>query len=170
MNTARIVRAVQRLNQVLGRIERRSAQSLGVSVSQMRLLLRLLEHHRNIEKNNAGVEVLDGPTLKEKGKVQGMRVSDLAHDEELAVSTMTRNLVGLERHGWVLRRKDPHDRRSIKVDLTDSGERLAGDLYRVQDMTLSAAMCGFHSSDRLERALACEKVAQALSKVLERPL
>ncbi len=142
MSEQRLLRSVQRLAAVLAKMERQAASGGGVSVSQMRVLLVL---------DQAGGD--------------GSRISDLADDQGLAVSTMTRNIGLLEHHGYVGRTQGESDRRTVLVHLTDSGRRLAGSLGDTNVAKFSRAFSAFHPSDRVERAVALNRVAAAIEAV-----
>src|SRR5262245_29290762 len=95
----------------------------------------------------------------------GIRISDLAHEQGLAVSTMTRNLSLLEKKGWIVRQIGADDRRTVLVALTEEGGRRS---RRLQQSTLGIfgrAFRAFHPTDRVERAVALDRVAAALEKV-----
>jgi MarR family transcriptional regulator for hemolysin len=53
---------------------------------------------------------------------------DLARAVGIEGPTLTRHLDGLEEAGLVVRRRDPDDRRAIRVELTEAGERLFAEL------------------------------------------
>lgn len=142
MSEKRLLRSVQRLASALAKMERQAASGSGVSVSQMRVLLAL--------------EIADG---------LGLRISDLAEDQGLAVSTMTRNIGLLERRGYVGRSQGESDRRTVLVQLTDAGRALAGNLGDTNVAKFSRAFGAFHPSDRVERAVALDRVAAAIEKV-----
>ncbi len=55
---------------------------------------------------------------------------DLARAVGIEGPTLTRHLDGLEEKGLVRRRRDPHDRRAVQVELTPAGERLHGKLLK----------------------------------------
>src|SRR3982750_381846 len=59
--------------------------------------------------------------LEELGPV---RLSTLAHVLSLDISTVSRQVPVLERHGWVTRERDPEDQRAQLFQLASSG--LAG--------------------------------------------
>ena len=137
----RLVRSVQRLAQALARLERHTAAEHGVSVSQLRVMMSLTH------------------------APGGIRISDLAHEQGLAVSTMTRNLSLLERKGWIQREIGRDDRRTVLVTLTGDGRDVS---RRLQQSTLGIfgrAFRAFHPTDRVERAVALDRVAAALEKV-----
>lgn len=143
MSDTRLLRSVQRLASALARLERQTAARAGVTVSQMRVLVYLDQ-------------------VPPAASEQGVRIGTLADDQGLAISTMTRNIALLERRGWVSRVSGADDRRTVRVLLTESGREKALEL---QDTTLSRfqrAFHAFHPTDRVERAVALDRVAEAL--------
>lgn len=92
----------------------------------------------------------------------GIRISDLADDQGLAVSTMTRNLALLEKKGWIDRRQGAEDKRTVLIALTDVGREVAGGLQSTTLGQLSQIFHAFPAADRVERAVALDRVAAAL--------
>ena len=85
---------------------------------------RLLEHAfdsgiAELGITHAGYNVLDALSYGPKTQ------HELAGWCQVQDQTMSRTLDGLERDGNVVRRRDPHDRRRIIVELTASGEKIA---------------------------------------------
>jgi MarR family transcriptional regulator for hemolysin len=56
---------------------------------------------------------------------------DLANALGIEGATLTRHLDGLERAGLVRRHRDPSDRRAVRLELTDAGRALHGELLSV---------------------------------------
>lgn len=143
MSEGRLLHSVQRLAAALARLERQAAADGGVTVSQLRVLVYLDQ------------------------TADGVRMSDLALDQGLAVSTMTRNVAVLARKGWVTRQAGGSDKRTVQVSLTEEGRRMAKSLQGVALGKLSRAFHAFHPSDRVERAVALDRVAAAIERVGE---
>lgn len=141
----KLVLAVERCAGVLARFERRLAGEHNVSVSQMRLLKYLLTQPK------------------------GVRISDLARDQGLALSTITRNMILLEKSGWLNRTTGTLDGREVTIELSERGKQLAAVLTTSTNELLVKAFAGFHPSDRIERAVALERVAAALESATNRP-
>lgn len=139
MSDTRLLRSVQRLASALGKLERQTAARAGVTVSQMRVLLHL---------DQAGT--------------QPVRIGTLAEDQGLAISTMTRNIALLERRAWVRRESGAADRRTVHVVLTDAGREKAASLQNTTLSRFQRAFHTFHPTDRVERAVALDRVAEAL--------
>ncbi len=142
MSEERLLRSVRRLAAALARLERQAAAGCGASVSQMRVLMAL-------DAVDAG----------------GARVSDMAGEQGLAISTMTRNLALLERQGLVQRAGDDTDGRAVRVVLSEAGRALARTLSETTVAKFARAFRTFHPSDRIERAVALDRVAAALEQV-----
>jgi DNA-binding MarR family transcriptional regulator len=54
---------------------------------------------------------------------EGIRVSEIGRMMKIAPPTVTQFINGLEKAGWVVRRMDAQDRRSVQVFLTEEGRR-----------------------------------------------
>jgi MarR family transcriptional regulator, transcriptional regulator for hemolysin len=55
---------------------------------------------------------------------------ELARALRIEGPTLTRHLDGLEEEGLVVRRRDPHDRRAVSVELTDAGRARHAEMLR----------------------------------------
>ncbi|MEZ4270274.1 MAG: MarR family transcriptional regulator [Myxococcota bacterium] len=139
----RLLRSLRRLAIVLVRHERRFAAEQGLSASQVRVLATL--------RDMAGSD-------------DGTCISQLANDQGLALSTMTRNLALLERKGWLKRVAGETDRRTVLIQLTQEGLQQADRLAQLSHQKLSDVFARTHPSDRLEQAVALNRVAVALEK------
>lgn len=60
----------------------------------------------------------------------GLTVNGLAADLYLDKSTASRVVDGLERKGYVIRGRDPEDRRSVRLEATEEGRTLMQDIRR----------------------------------------
>lgn len=59
-----------------------------------------------------------------------VRLSALAQVLCLDISTVSRQVPVLERHGWVTRHRDPEDQRAQLFDLTDAGRAVLAEVRR----------------------------------------
>lgn len=94
-----------------------------------------------------------GPSLSAIGVLSTLRragampATQLAIAERLQPQSLTRIIAGLERAGWIVRKRNPADRRELWIAVTRKGERVLGDevrareawLARVIDTTLNPA-------------------------------
>jgi len=55
---------------------------------------------------------------------------ELARALRIEGPTLTRHLDGLEEEGLVVRRRDPHDRRAVSVELTEAGRAKHAEMLR----------------------------------------
>lgn len=81
----------------------------------------------------------------------------LARAMRIEGPTLTRHLDGLEEAGLVVRRREPHDRRAVRVELTNAG--------RAKHAELRQAVIGFNR--RLTAGLGDEELEE-LRGILER--
>lgn len=101
-------------------------------------------------------------TIARRGPI---RMSDLAADEGVNPTMLSRVVGEFAEAGLVTRVCDPGDRRATLVNLTAGGRRLAERMRRERTDALSLALGGLNASDRraLEHALpALEQLAEAL--------
>jgi DNA-binding MarR family transcriptional regulator len=59
-----------------------------------------------------------------------MRLSALAQVLSLDLSTVSRQVAALERHGWIVRERDPDDSRAQLLELTASGRDVLAEVRR----------------------------------------
>jgi len=143
MQENRLARSVQRLSSAILRIERHVAGKHEFSVPQYRLLMCLLSQK----------------------SASDMRMGDLAEDQGVAISTMTRNVNLLERKGLLAKAVGFKDKRTVCVCLSDSGLQSAEGLKLDTELFFRKAFGEFHPSDRLERTVALERVSRALEQM-----
>lgn len=107
----------------------------------------------------AGFDVL--LTLRRQGSGQALTPSDLAQEMMLPSSTMTNRLDKLEKRGLIARAADPHDRRAIRVSLTEQGIRLADEIVVAHVATEERMLSALSEAERtlIRRLLA--KIAAA---------
>ncbi len=80
---------------------------------------------------------------------------DLARAVGIEGPTLTRHLDGLEESGLVARHRDPGDRRAVRVELTDEGERLVAALRKAVIAFNKRLTAGFDDPEliRLQQTL-----------------
>jgi MarR family transcriptional regulator for hemolysin len=81
---------------------------------------------------------------------------DLARAVGIEGPTLTRHLDGLEQSGLVVRHRDSVDRRAVRVEVTDEGERLHATLLKAVIAFNKRLTDGLSETelDRLQRGLA----------------
>ena len=96
-----------------------------------------------------------------------VRLSQVAEDEGLNPTLLSRTVAKLAEAGLVSRSADPEDRRSAWLDATPAGRRLAQRIRaeRAHAMELALATLGAADRDALEAALpALEALAEELNR------
>jgi DNA-binding MarR family transcriptional regulator len=97
-----------------------------------------------------------GPSLSAIGvlstlhRAGAMPATQLAVAERLQPQSLTRIIAGLERAGWIVRKRNPADRRELWIAVTRKGERVLGDEVRARQAWLARAMASI--LDPAERA------------------
>ena len=79
-------------------------------------------------------------------------ISSLAQSSGVSISTMTRLVDGLQRRGWVERRRDDDDRRRVLVRLTEAGKHEAEQLRESTESAVSAVLKRI-PAEKLDRVL-----------------
>jgi DNA-binding MarR family transcriptional regulator len=100
-------------------------------------------------------------TLRRRGEDTGSNPSDLAQSSLITTGAMTARLDRLERAGLVRRAPDPADRRAVRVQLTEEGERLAAQALQA---VIAADKSFLEPLSRTRR----DSVASALKQLLLR--
>jgi DNA-binding MarR family transcriptional regulator len=128
------------------RHRRRLITAIKGSLRELSNQLSLLNHHVGSRVDLKDVEL---DCLELVNRHGPMSPSDLARSAGLHPATMTGILDRLERAGWVVRERDPSDRRSVLVQVRrDRG----GELFRLY-AGMNAAMdqlCATYSDEQLE--------------------
>lgn len=71
--------------------------------------------------------------LGKLGAEDGMKITDLGRCAGLEPSTMTGLLDRMERDGLAYRANDPHDRRALKIHLTERGAEIRNQIFETVD-------------------------------------
>jgi len=106
------------------------------------------------------VAVTDGPALErpalillyrivENGPMRPSALAELVHAD---LSTVSRQLAGLESSGWVSRERDPDDRRASLVRATAEGQRVLKCNMAARKTMLRELLIDWTETERLEFA------------------
>jgi DNA-binding MarR family transcriptional regulator len=106
--------------------------------AQMEVELRTAGHELNFSQYI---------TLKELAKGEAS-ATDLAHAAQLNPGAMTRLLDKLEQRGILTRVADPHDRRALRIRLTDAGSAIWHDVNHCGQRVRERATRGMSDADR----------------------
>lgn len=99
----------------------RKATDFHQAISRLVRVWMFRERHRagSHDLSTSGVYALE--VLVRLGKIG---INDLAAELFVEKSTASRIVAGLEEKGYVVRRLDPDDRRSLRIEVTDLGQAL----------------------------------------------
>jgi DNA-binding MarR family transcriptional regulator len=96
-----------------------------------------------------------------------VRMSDLAREEDVNPTMLSRVVAGLAERGLLDRAPDPDDRRAVVVAATDAGLRLRDESRRARTAVLAEVLEGLQPAEEraLEQALpVLERLAAALKE------
>jgi len=92
-----------------------------------------------------------------------LRLSALATAVHLDVSTISRQVQDLEQSGWVIRERDPQDRRASLLQLTPAGRTVLDAGYDQRRRALSQLLSGWTHDEQAALAEQLARFNQALS-------
>jgi DNA-binding MarR family transcriptional regulator len=102
------------------------------------------------------------PLLRRVGQWGPIRTSDLAARIGLDVSTVSRQLAGLEKAGLVSRASDPDDKRAALIHLSGEGKRVVTKIQRARREVMGEALAEWPIDDVERLAELLEQFADAL--------
>lgn len=138
-----------------------SEQSLGTLLGMVRSeLVRAME----AELAAVGVDLRFTPflILKRLGQHGPMSASELARSVDLDGGAMTRQLDQLEGRGFLCRRPHEQDRRTLRIELTSSGDTLVKQLVDCSARVLGAAQRSLNAAEQTRLQDYLERVLGAL--------
>jgi DNA-binding MarR family transcriptional regulator len=137
------------------------------SVPRLRVAIGKL--HRRLRPTAAGAAAGLTPTrtsvLFTVLRLGPIRMSDLAEEEGLNPTMLSRVIADFAQAGWVVRACDPGDRRAAFVEVTDAGRELCARMRDERTDVLKVALGQLDEQDRqaLEQALpVLERLAEGL--------
>jgi DNA-binding MarR family transcriptional regulator len=108
--------------------------------------------------DRAGIIILS--SLKENSAV---RLSDLASDLMLDISTVSRQARALEGRGLVTRTEDLDDRRAMRLELAPAGLEVLDAAWARRNRWLAESLCDWAPQDRVALVAMLTRFADSLS-------
>jgi DNA-binding MarR family transcriptional regulator len=90
----------------------------------LRRITRAADIHSYLLQREFGVTGPQLSTLRVIHRLQPVSAGDLARAARIGYATLTGILDRLEAHGYLIRKRDPADRRTAVLKMTKSGQRL----------------------------------------------
>jgi len=116
------------------------------------LLIKRLSHAMDVEMGRRlrahGLTESQWRILMVLWKGEGRSQTELQERLGLERATITGLLQRMTAQGWVLRRSDPHDKRVLRVYLTDRSRELAPIAARLVDQITTQVLEGFSADER----------------------
>jgi DNA-binding MarR family transcriptional regulator len=106
----------------------------------------------------AGIIILSN--LKQNS---ALRLSDLANDLWLDISTVSRQARSLEDRGLVTRTEDPDDRRAVRLEITPAGLAVLDEVWSRRNRALAASLHDWTPEDRDALVAALTRFADSLT-------
>ena len=78
---------------------------------------------------------------------------DLAGSLGIVGPTLTRHIDNLEQQGWVRRARDTHDRRAVRVEITDKGVEVLTEMKGLEFLNIQKTQISEASIGKLQKAL-----------------
>jgi DNA-binding MarR family transcriptional regulator len=126
-------------------------------------LFRLMHQVKQAPSDDDPVErpaIIVLARLKEHG---AMRLSDLAGDLCLDVSTVSRHVRTLEDRGFVERAGDPDDRRAVQLTITDEGRAVLAEAWAHRQAWIDRSVADWSVADLRELGAVLGRLADALA-------
>lgn len=132
----------------------RSIETNAELAAQLRLAIGKLSRQLRVTVSADGLTPTGMSVLFTVVRTGPVRLSDLAADEGLNPTMLSRVIAVLAHRGLVIRSVDPDDRRAVVVEATAAGRRLRAKVRRERSDVLAARMRDFSDEDRQALAAA----------------
>lgn len=106
------------------------------------------------------------PLLGRIGRQGPLRLSDLADQMGVQLSTISRQVAELEKHGLVVRTVHPADRRSVTLELSERGEAVRASLRDARHRLLQERLAGWSPAELAELAELLSRFAASIAPEL----
>jgi DNA-binding MarR family transcriptional regulator len=111
-------------------------------------VMRLARRLRQMRDDSLGLNANQLSAMAVLLNQGDLPMGELAAQEKMQPPSMTRIVNGLEERGLVTRQPDPHDRRSARVSLTESGRQILLANRRRRDQWLAVRIAELEPEER----------------------
>jgi DNA-binding MarR family transcriptional regulator len=111
-------------------------------------VMRLARRLRQMRDDSVGLNANQLSAMAVLLNSGDLPMGELAAQEKVQPPSMTRIVNGLEERGLVTRQPDPHDRRSARVSLTESGRQILLANRRRRDQWLAVRIAELEPEER----------------------
>jgi len=129
---------------------------------QIHLALRLLTQRNEEGLRPLQIGVAYIPVLAALANIGPLTQKELADIARVDQSTMTLLLGRMERAGFIVRSRSPHDGRAVRVDLSHLGRESIPESRAVLEETNRRALRGFSSAERATLKTLLQKLTSNL--------
>ncbi|MEM7029967.1 MAG: MarR family transcriptional regulator [Chloroflexota bacterium] len=116
----------------------------------------LSNHHLTLSQFHALIAIQESQS--------GCTMSQLAELTNQVSATMTGVVDRLVERGWVKRRRNPDDRRTVLVQLTERGQTKLNAVYKAQEASVGHCLANMDSTSRHHLAYSLKQYLQTLEE------
>lgn len=95
-------------------------------LKKFRMVIRAAQRHSAWIEKQCGIGGAQLWVMQEVNDAPGARVGEIAGKLSIHQTTMSNLLNGLVKQGYILKNRDAHDQRAVKLTLSDKGKALLG--------------------------------------------
>lgn len=96
-----------------------------------------------------------------------MSLTDLAESQSVSLATMSKSIDVLVDRGWVIRRRDLHDRRKLALEISDEGNEALREVHMRAETHLHELLAGVNETQCREIQRGLELLNDVFSGYLE---
>lgn len=126
-------------------------------------------HERLMQATGMNLERAAYVVVSRLGDSGAMRLSDLASNLGLDISTVSRHVAQLERDGLIGRQPDPTDGRSTILDVTAKGEQALERVRKARRIGLANLLEGWSDGDLGDLARSLDRLAIDVTRFTAQP-
>ncbi len=124
------------------------------------------QRHRRDPKSRREISANQASVLDHLDSVEPTLVGELARHMGVTPSTMSLSLSRLERQGYVMRLRDPGDKRRVKVLLTPAGVRMKNARSVLEPQRVRALMMRLKPAERADALHGLVLLARAAEEMI----